>query len=29
MFADLSGFTALSRRVGPSELMTVTDAYLG
>ena len=29
MFADLSGFTALSGRVGPSELMTVTNTYLG
>jgi adenylate cyclase len=29
MFADLSGFTALSGKVGPSELMTVTNAYLG
>ncbi|MBV9828702.1 MAG: adenylate/guanylate cyclase domain-containing protein, partial [Alphaproteobacteria bacterium] len=28
MFADLSGFTALSGRVGPTELMTVTNAYL-
>jgi adenylate cyclase len=29
MFADLSGFTALSGKVGPTELMTVTNAYLG
>ncbi|HJU15366.1 MAG TPA: adenylate/guanylate cyclase domain-containing protein [Stellaceae bacterium] len=29
MFADLSGFTALSGKVGPGELMTVTNAYLG
>jgi adenylate cyclase len=29
MFADLSGFTALSGKVGPDELMTVTNAYLG
>src|SRR5262249_45233570 len=28
MFADLSGFTALSGKVGPSELMAVTNAYL-
>jgi class 3 adenylate cyclase len=28
MFADLSGFTALSGRVGPTELMAVTNAYL-
>src|SRR5262249_54135375 len=28
MFADLSGFTALSSMVGPAELMAVTDAYL-
>ena len=28
MFADLSGFTALSGKVGPSELMTVTNSYL-
>ena len=28
MFADLSGFTALSGRVGPAELMSVTNAYL-
>jgi adenylate cyclase len=29
MFADLSGFTALSSRVGPEELMEVTNNYLG
>jgi adenylate cyclase len=29
MFADLSGFTALSGKVGPGELMAVTNAYLG
>jgi class 3 adenylate cyclase len=29
MFADLSGFTALSGRVGPTELMAVTNSYLG
>jgi class 3 adenylate cyclase len=29
MFADLSGFTALSGKVGPSELMAVTNSYLG
>ena len=29
MFADLSGFTALSEKVGPTELMTVTNRYLG
>lgn len=29
MFADLSGFTALSTRVGPAELMEVTNRYLG
>ncbi|HVH81069.1 MAG TPA: adenylate/guanylate cyclase domain-containing protein, partial [Stellaceae bacterium] len=28
MFADLSGFTALSGKVGPAELMSVTNAYL-
>lgn len=28
MFADLSGFTALSGKVGPAELMQVTNAYL-
>jgi adenylate cyclase len=28
MFADLSGFTALSGKVGPSELMRVTNSYL-
>src|SRR6185503_8701415 len=28
MFADLSGFTALSGKVGPSELMAVTNFYL-
>jgi adenylate cyclase len=28
MFADLSGFTALSGRVGPAELMAVTNSYL-
>ena len=28
MFADLSGFTALSGRVGPEELMSVTNDYL-
>ena len=29
MFADLSGFTALSGKVGPAELMRVTNYYLG
>ena len=29
MFADLSGFTALSGRVGPEALMEVTNRYLG
>src|SRR5204862_6612090 len=29
MFADLSGFTALSGKVGPAELMRVTNSYLG
>lgn len=29
MFADLSGFTALSGRVGPATLMEVTNRYLG
>lgn len=29
MFADLSGFTALSEKVGPAELMAVTNRYLG
>lgn len=29
MFADLSGFTALSGKVGASELMSLTNAYLG
>ena len=29
MFADLSGFTNLSGRVGPEELMDVTNNYLG
>jgi class 3 adenylate cyclase/CHASE2 domain-containing sensor protein len=29
MFADLSGFTALSGKVGPTELMAVTNSYLG
>jgi class 3 adenylate cyclase len=29
MFADLSGFTALSGKVGPTELMTLTNVYLG
>ncbi len=29
MFADLSGFTALSGRVGPEVLMEVTNHYLG
>ncbi len=28
MFADLSGFTALSTRLGPSDLMAVTNRYL-
>lgn len=28
MFADLSGFTALSGRIGPGELMSVTNFYL-
>jgi class 3 adenylate cyclase len=28
MFADLSGFTALSGKVGPAELMRVTNSYL-
>src|ERR1051325_1221105 len=28
MFADLSGFTALSGKVGPAELMAVTNSYL-
>jgi adenylate cyclase len=28
MFADLSGFTALSGKVGPGELMDVTNSYL-
>ncbi len=28
MFADLSGFTALSGKVGPAELMAVTNFYL-
>ncbi len=28
MFADLSGFTALSGKVGPTELMAVTNFYL-
>ena len=28
MFADLSGFTALSGRVGPAELMEITNRYL-
>jgi adenylate cyclase len=28
MFADLSGFTALSGKVGPAELMSVTNTYL-
>jgi adenylate cyclase len=28
MFADLSGFTALSGKVGPTELMAVTNSYL-
>ncbi len=29
MFADLSGFTALSGRVGPEALMAMTNTYLG
>ena len=29
MFADLSGFTALSGRLGPEELTSLTNAYLG
>ncbi len=29
MFADLSGFTALSGRLGPEELMELTNLYLG
>ena len=29
MFADLSGFTALSGRIGPEALMEVTNRYLG
>jgi adenylate cyclase len=29
MFADLSGFTALSEKVTPAELMAVTNRYLG
>jgi adenylate cyclase len=29
MFADLSGFTALSEKVSPAELMAVTNRYLG
>jgi class 3 adenylate cyclase/CHASE2 domain-containing sensor protein len=29
MFADLSGFTALSGKVGPAELMEITNHYLG
>src|SRR5207249_2444728 len=29
MFADLSGFTALSGRVGPEALMELTNHYLG
>lgn len=29
MFADLSGFTALSGRMGPEELTEVTNRYLG
>lgn len=28
MFADLSGFTALSGKVGPTELMEITNRYL-
>ena len=28
MFADLSGFTALSGKIGPEELMEVTNTYL-
>jgi adenylate cyclase len=28
MFADFSGFTALSGRIGPAELMDVTNTYL-
>lgn len=28
MFADLSGFTALSGKVGPAELMEITNRYL-
>jgi len=27
-FADLSGFTALSGKIGPEELMEVTNTYL-
>jgi adenylate cyclase len=29
MFADLSGFTAMSGKVGPQELMAATNSYLG
>ena len=29
MFADLSGFTAMSGKVGPEELMATTNDYLG
>jgi adenylate cyclase len=29
MFADLSGFTALSGKVGPQQLMELTNRYLG
>ncbi len=29
MFADLSGFTALSSKLGPEELMELTNLYLG
>ena len=29
MFADLSGFTAMSGKVGPEELMAATNVYLG